>query len=121
MFTCALTHFFRQCLRASKDLIRTLVDDIGTPQLRASSNLFFMSFADILGHLGIYLRHGPDSECVFVTFTCAFLIKVHFSSSVHLSYANPSTISFCIPSSQVTFPVKREWKSALWWKKSPTS
>ncbi|TFK93973.1 hypothetical protein K466DRAFT_593952 [Polyporus arcularius HHB13444] len=50
--------FFWRCLRASKDLIRTLVDNIGVPELR------------------IYLRHGPDSECVFVTFTCAFLIKL---------------------------------------------
>ncbi|KAL7279089.1 hypothetical protein ACG7TL_006927 [Trametes sanguinea] len=49
--------FFWRCIRASKSLIRTLLDELGSPRLR------------------IYLRHGPDAECVFVTFTCAFLIK----------------------------------------------
>ncbi|KAI9000635.1 hypothetical protein BD414DRAFT_8317 [Trametes punicea] len=56
--------FFWRCVRASKSLIRTLLDELGTPRLR------------------IYLRHGPDAECVFVTFTCAFLIK-----TLHPRYA----------------------------------
>ncbi|CDO74907.1 hypothetical protein BN946_scf184988.g14 [Trametes cinnabarina] len=56
--------FFWRCIRASKSLIRTLLDELGSPRLR------------------IYLRHGPDSECVFVTFTCAFLIK-----TLHPRYA----------------------------------
>ncbi|KAI0768144.1 hypothetical protein BD413DRAFT_479831 [Trametes elegans] len=49
--------FFWRCIRASKSLIRTLVDELGRPQMR------------------VFLRHGPDAESVFVTFTCAFLIK----------------------------------------------
>ncbi|KAI0661577.1 hypothetical protein C8Q70DRAFT_664218 [Cubamyces menziesii] len=56
--------FFWRCIRASKSLIRTLLDELGSPQQR------------------IYLRHGPDSQCVFVTFTCAFLIK-----TLHPKYA----------------------------------
>ncbi|KAI0370391.1 hypothetical protein BV20DRAFT_1074886 [Pilatotrama ljubarskyi] len=56
--------FFWRCLRASKSLIRTLLDELGSPRMR------------------IYLRHGPDAESVFVTFTCAFLIK-----TLHPRYA----------------------------------
>ncbi|KAI0649349.1 hypothetical protein C8Q79DRAFT_904183 [Trametes meyenii] len=56
--------FFWRCLRASKDLIKTLLDELGTPKNRE------------------YLRHGPDAESVFVTFTCAFLIK-----TLHPRYA----------------------------------
>ncbi|KAL1949311.1 hypothetical protein VTO73DRAFT_8192 [Trametes versicolor] len=56
--------FFWRCLRASKSLIRTLLDELGAPKLR------------------VFLRHGPDAESVFVTFTCAFLIK-----TLHPRYA----------------------------------
>ncbi|PIL35715.1 transcription factor [Ganoderma sinense ZZ0214-1] len=50
--------FFWRCLRASKDLIRTLLDELSAP------------------HQRVFLRHGPDAQCVFVAFTCAFLIKL---------------------------------------------
>ncbi|KAI0635754.1 hypothetical protein C8Q77DRAFT_1155518 [Trametes polyzona] len=56
--------FFWRCLRASKSLIRTLLDELGQPELR------------------VFLKHGPDAESVFVTFTCAFLIK-----TLHPRYA----------------------------------
>ncbi|KAI0833291.1 hypothetical protein BC628DRAFT_1424797 [Trametes gibbosa] len=56
--------FFWRCLSASRSLVRTLVDELGRPQLR------------------VYLRHGPDAESVFATFTCAFLIK-----TLHPKYA----------------------------------
>ncbi|KAH9856553.1 hypothetical protein C2E23DRAFT_865967 [Lenzites betulinus] len=56
--------FFWRCLGASRSLVRTLVDELGGPQLR------------------IYLRHGPDAESVFATFTCAFLLK-----TLHPRYA----------------------------------
>ncbi len=73
----AVTYCLHQCLRASKDLIRTLVDNIGVPELRTSPSCSCQRLYSQVRHVGIYLRHGPDSECVFVTFTCAFLIKVH--------------------------------------------
>ncbi|CAL1716294.1 unnamed protein product [Somion occarium] len=47
-----------RCLRVAKEVAKTYVDDIGIPEQR------------------IYLRHGPDSQSVFVTFACTFLIKL---------------------------------------------
>ncbi|KAH9945337.1 uncharacterized protein BXZ73DRAFT_38492 [Epithele typhae] len=50
--------FFWRCFNACKDLLNTLLHELGVPELRP------------------FLRHGPDAECVFVTFACAFLIKL---------------------------------------------
>ncbi|KAI0787822.1 hypothetical protein C8Q74DRAFT_1315611 [Fomes fomentarius] len=50
--------FFWRCFRAAKDLVRTLLDELGAP------------------HLTIFLRHASEAQCVFITFTCAFLIKL---------------------------------------------
>ncbi|KAK7690923.1 hypothetical protein QCA50_006026 [Cerrena zonata] len=47
-----------RCLRVAKEVASTYVDDIGIPEQR------------------IYMRHGPDSQSVFVTFACTFLIKL---------------------------------------------
>ncbi|KAI0749472.1 hypothetical protein C8Q80DRAFT_1269350 [Daedaleopsis nitida] len=47
-----------RCLRAAKDLIRTVLDEIATPRLRT------------------FMRYASDSQCVLLTFTCAFLLKL---------------------------------------------
>jgi hypothetical protein len=50
--------FLLRCLRAATDLVNYVVDDIGRPSQRK------------------YLRHGPEAQSVFVTFACAFLVKL---------------------------------------------
>jgi hypothetical protein len=50
--------FLQRCLRAATDVVNCVVDDIGRPSQR------------------IYLRHGPEAQSVFVTFACAFLVKL---------------------------------------------
>ncbi|OCH94437.1 hypothetical protein OBBRIDRAFT_722948 [Obba rivulosa] len=50
--------FLWRCLRAATDVVNVVVDDIGVPSQR------------------IFLRHGPEAQSVFVTFACAFLVKL---------------------------------------------
>lgn len=50
--------FLMRCIRAASDVVGAMVDDIGRPSQR------------------IYVRHGPESQTVFVAFSCAFLIKL---------------------------------------------
>ncbi|EMD34175.1 hypothetical protein CERSUDRAFT_159676 [Gelatoporia subvermispora B] len=50
--------FLWRCLRAATDVVNCVVDDIGVPSQR------------------IFLRHGPEAQSVFVTFACAFLVKL---------------------------------------------
>ncbi|KAI0926056.1 hypothetical protein AcV5_008620 [Taiwanofungus camphoratus] len=50
--------FLWRCLRAATDVVKAVVDDVGVPSQR------------------IYLRHGPEAQSVFVTFACAFLVKL---------------------------------------------
>ncbi|KZT73649.1 hypothetical protein DAEQUDRAFT_721712 [Daedalea quercina L-15889] len=48
--------FLWRCLRAAKDTVLSVVDNLGSQR--------------------IYLRHGPEAQSVFVTFASAFLIKL---------------------------------------------
>jgi len=50
--------FLKRCIRAASDVVNAMVDDIGRPSQK------------------IYVRHGPESQTVFVAFSCAFLIKL---------------------------------------------
>lgn len=53
--------------------------------LRVSTDLSLCFSNPDLG-LGIYVRHGPESQTVFVAFSCAFLIKVSLlSNDIHKS------------------------------------
>jgi hypothetical protein len=45
--------------------------------------------------LGIYVRHGPESQTVFVAFSCTFLIKVRLLCTASTSY-NLSDIELVI-------------------------
>lgn len=45
-----------QCYRAATDLVRVFIDELSTQKE--------------------YIRHGPEAQCVFVTFAAAFLVKV---------------------------------------------
>ncbi|THH04079.1 hypothetical protein EW146_g10269, partial [Bondarzewia mesenterica] len=49
-----------RCIRAASDVVSAMVDDIGIPSQSR----------------GIYLRHGPEAQTVFVAFGCTFLIKL---------------------------------------------
>jgi hypothetical protein len=50
--------FLNRCIRAATDVVDAMVDDVGRPSQR------------------IYVRHGPESQTVFVAFSCTFLIKL---------------------------------------------
>lgn len=50
--------FLSRCIRAASDVVNAMVDDIGRPSQRN------------------YVRHGPESQTVFVAFSCTFLIKL---------------------------------------------
>lgn len=50
--------FLWRCLRAATDTVKAVVEDIAIPSQK------------------IYLRHGPEAQCVFVTFASAFLVKL---------------------------------------------
>ncbi|KAI0694595.1 hypothetical protein BC835DRAFT_1274282 [Cytidiella melzeri] len=47
-----------RCLRAAFDVTNAILEDISMPDHR------------------IFLRHGPEAQSVFVTFACAFLLKL---------------------------------------------
>lgn len=47
-----------RCLRAAMDVLAAILDEIAVPEQK------------------IFLRHGPEAQSVFVTFACAFLIKL---------------------------------------------
>ncbi|KAF8271195.1 hypothetical protein EI94DRAFT_1797367 [Lactarius quietus] len=57
--------FLNRCIRAASDVVNAMVDDIGRPSQRN------------------YVRHGPESQTVFVAFSCTFLIKL-----LQLKYAS---------------------------------
>jgi len=50
--------FLKRCISAASEVVNAMVDDIGRPSQR------------------IYVRHGPESQTVFIAFSCAFLIKL---------------------------------------------
>ncbi|KAJ7593031.1 hypothetical protein C8J56DRAFT_1023845 [Mycena floridula] len=50
--------FFLRCVAAARDVVTTVVTDIGRPGQR------------------IYFRHGPEAQRVFLTFAATFLIKL---------------------------------------------
>ncbi|KAI0043237.1 hypothetical protein FA95DRAFT_1563508 [Auriscalpium vulgare] len=50
--------FLNRCINAASDVVSAMVDDIGRPSQR------------------IYVKHGPDAQSVFVSFSCTFLIKL---------------------------------------------
>jgi len=50
--------FLKRCIRAASDVVNAMVEDIGRPSQK------------------VYVRHGPESQTVFVAFSCAFLIKL---------------------------------------------
>ncbi|OSX58940.1 hypothetical protein POSPLADRAFT_1049102 [Postia placenta MAD-698-R-SB12] len=50
--------FLWRCLWAATDTVKAVVEDIAIPSQK------------------IYLRHGPEAQCVFVTFASAFLVKL---------------------------------------------
>ncbi|KAH8112586.1 hypothetical protein DFH11DRAFT_463167 [Phellopilus nigrolimitatus] len=54
--------FFDRCYRAATDVLRVFVDELTNQK--------------------IYVRHGPEAQCVFVTFASSFLIKI-----LHPKYA----------------------------------
>ena len=45
-----------KCYRAATDVVRVFIDELSAQKE--------------------YIRHGPEAQCVFVTFASAFLIKV---------------------------------------------
>ncbi|EKM52025.1 uncharacterized protein PHACADRAFT_101884 [Phanerochaete carnosa HHB-10118-sp] len=47
-----------RCLCAAMDVLASILDEIAVPEQK------------------IFLRHGPEAQSVFVTFACAFLIKL---------------------------------------------
>ncbi|KII89885.1 hypothetical protein PLICRDRAFT_108635 [Plicaturopsis crispa FD-325 SS-3] len=50
--------FLLRCYRAASDVVNTILNDVARPSQR------------------VYLRHGPEAQSVFVTFACAFLVKL---------------------------------------------
>lgn len=72
---CQRSHLFFQCIRAASDVVTAMVDDIGRPS-QSESELMDLLFSLLNPCTGIYVRHGPESQTVFVAFSCAFLIKV---------------------------------------------
>ncbi|TDL17369.1 hypothetical protein BD410DRAFT_776153 [Rickenella mellea] len=54
--------YFHRCRRAACDVVRVFIDELSTQK--------------------VYLRHGPDAQCVFVTFASSFLVKL-----LHPKYA----------------------------------
>ncbi|KAE9407827.1 hypothetical protein BT96DRAFT_85827 [Gymnopus androsaceus JB14] len=50
--------FLERCLNAANDIVKAMVEDIGRPSQR------------------IFIRHGPEAQCVFVAFAAAFLVKL---------------------------------------------
>ncbi|KAH9168828.1 hypothetical protein EDB89DRAFT_2073548 [Lactarius sanguifluus] len=61
--------FLIRCIRAAEDVVNAMVDDVGIPSQR------------------IYVRHGPESQTVFVAFSCTFLIKL--LQPKYASYISP--------------------------------
>ncbi|KAH9064023.1 hypothetical protein EDB87DRAFT_1701527 [Lactarius vividus] len=61
--------FLIRCIRAASDVVNAMVDDVGIPSQR------------------IYVRHGPESQTVFVAFSCTFLIKL--LQPKYASYISP--------------------------------
>ncbi|KAH9041647.1 hypothetical protein EDB85DRAFT_2242516 [Lactarius pseudohatsudake] len=61
--------FLIRCIRAASDVVNAMVDDLGIPSQR------------------IYVRHGPESQTVFVAFSCTFLIKL--LQPKYASYISP--------------------------------
>ncbi|KAF7965459.1 hypothetical protein HWV62_43471 [Athelia sp. TMB] len=58
----------KRCLAAASDIANIYVNDVGRPAQR------------------IYIRHGPEAQCVFVTFAASFLVKLlHKKYSTYLS------------------------------------
>ncbi|KAI0267719.1 hypothetical protein BC834DRAFT_821940 [Gloeopeniophorella convolvens] len=62
--------FVNRCIRAASDVVSAMVDDIGRPSQRT------------------YVRHGPDAQTVFVSFSCTFLIKL--LQPKYASYISPA-------------------------------
>lgn len=56
------TSFFDRCYRAATEVLRVFIEELSTQK--------------------VYIRHGPEAQCVFVTFASAFLIKL-----LHPKYA----------------------------------
>lgn len=54
------TNFFGltslQCYNAASDVLRVFIDELSTQK--------------------VYLKHGPEAQCIFITFASSFLIKV---------------------------------------------
>ncbi|EIN04820.1 hypothetical protein PUNSTDRAFT_146153 [Punctularia strigosozonata HHB-11173 SS5] len=61
--------FLQRCWRAASDVVTDFANNLGTATNR------------------IFLRHGPEAQSVFVTFACAFLVKL-----LHPKYANYMTV-----------------------------
>ena len=67
-------HRFLQCLRAALDVLTAILDEIAVPDQSTCDSLVTMNSTDYF--TGIFLLHGPEAQSVFVTFACAFLIKL---------------------------------------------
>ncbi|KAI0303682.1 hypothetical protein B0F90DRAFT_1310868 [Multifurca ochricompacta] len=64
--------FLNRCIRAASDVVSAMVDDIGRPSQR------------------IYVRHGPESQTIFVAFSCTFLIRMlQLLQPKYASYITP--------------------------------
>lgn len=59
-----------QCARAATDVVHIFIDGLGTQTE--------------------YFRHGPEAQCVFVTFAAAFLIKVRILCLLNVAFMIPA-------------------------------
>jgi hypothetical protein len=69
-------HVF-QCLTAAFDVVTAFVEDVGRPDQRMliSPQVLDVLVAQYVSS-GVYLRHGPIAQSVFVTFASSMLVKV---------------------------------------------
>ena len=91
--------FITRCWHAARAVCFVVVNELYSPEMSEDSARFFGILQRSSSFPGIFLRHGPDSQSVFVTFASAFLVKVISSLDCGLrlfligvvSCFNPST------------------------------
>ena len=94
--------FLMRCLSAARDVITAVVHDNNRENSCAylgtvSRNLF--RILTIIQSSGVYVRHGPDAQSVFITFAAAFLVKIlQPKFAPHIDNATRTDILQCVQS-----------------------